>query len=409
MRRRYDLERSDNIPYVGKKAYTCTGSGLITINTGFPVRAAAITWSSLPNYESPYEMSSSSSSNSSSSSIDSSSSSSSSTSNSSSSSSTSNSSSSESSGGYLNTYCFIDSGDATVDGEYTKNGMYWHEKPIYFNGTHYLYYQHLWSDGEYWGWVSHTSVIDDFVNVDAYNLIDSQFPQGDWEILLPPYGFFTVQEGPCTSSSTSSEEYSSSSSTSSNSSSSTSSTSSESIGNSSSSSSSYAPRFIVEWIGPVGSPDPTGIYYDNGTYNGCTAYSREDNAFWLYDDPGDSLWKISNGLGDYPGLWKGSYFVIDCAMDPDTFIPNMGASGSLIITVYPIDASTSSTSANYSSSSSTSNSSSSSSSSSTSNEYPGPFNVPRIYIWDYISNGFRVRYENIPEEIGFVEFAYIAF
>ena len=172
MIRRYSLKLSDNSPYTGKKAYTCTGSGYIDIITGFAVQSAIIAWSSLPNYESPYEMSSSSSSTSSSSSIDSSSSS----------SSTSNSSSSSSS----------------------------------------------------------------------------------------------------------------------NSSSSSSNSSSSSIDSSSSSSSTEEPT------------------------------------------------------------------------------------------------------------SSSSSSSSTSESSLTSNEYPGPFNVPRIYVHSYLSNGFRVRYENIPEEIGFVEFAYVA-
>jgi hypothetical protein len=59
-------------------------------------------------------------------------------------------------------------------------------------------------------------------------------------------------------------------------------------------------------------------------------------------------------------------------------------------------------------SSSTSSSSHSSPSSTTSNEYLGPFNFPRIYVYDLLEDGFVVRFENIPEEMGFVEFSYYA-
>ena len=37
MIRRYDLRRSDNFPFTGKKAYTCSGDGYITITTGYPM------------------------------------------------------------------------------------------------------------------------------------------------------------------------------------------------------------------------------------------------------------------------------------------------------------------------------------------------------------------------------------
>ena len=48
MIRRYDLRRSDNYPYAGRKSYICVGSGLITVHTGFPVTSAIITWASVP-------------------------------------------------------------------------------------------------------------------------------------------------------------------------------------------------------------------------------------------------------------------------------------------------------------------------------------------------------------------------
>ena len=47
-----------------------------------------------------------------------------------------------------------------------------------------------------------------------------------------------------------------------------------------------------------------------------------------------------------------------------------------------------------------SNSSSSSSSSSTSNPWPGPFYEPRLYVYSYLSYGFVVKFENVPEEVG---------
>jgi hypothetical protein len=44
----------------------------------------------------------------------------------------------------------------------------------------------------------------------------------------------------------------------------------------------------------------------------------------------------------------------------------------------------------------------------TSNEYYGPFDYPRIYVYDVLDDGFTVKYENIPEEMGYVEFSYYA-
>ena len=65
-------------------------------------------------------------------------------------------------------------------------------------------------------------------------------------------------------------------------------------------------------------------------------------------------------------------------------------------------------SSSSSSSSSLGSSSSSSSSSSVLNPWPGPFNLPRVYVLSYLENGFVVKYENIPEEIGYIEINYSA-
>jgi len=62
MIRRYSLKRSDNYPVTGRKSWTCSGNGLITIITGFPVTSVQISWSSIPFYDPNVEYSSSSSS-----------------------------------------------------------------------------------------------------------------------------------------------------------------------------------------------------------------------------------------------------------------------------------------------------------------------------------------------------------
>ena len=104
MIRRYDLTRSDNAPYIRRKSFTTYGSteGFISINTGFIVSNALVTWSSIYPNAIPGDFystssSSSNSSNSSSSSINESKSSKSSNSSNSQSSNSSNSQSSNSS------------------------------------------------------------------------------------------------------------------------------------------------------------------------------------------------------------------------------------------------------------------------------------------------------------------------
>jgi len=293
MIRRYDLARSDNIPYAGRKAYACSGSGYISILTGFPVSSATITWSSLPTYDAPYEMSSSSTSSSSSSSVD--------------------------------------------------------------------------------------------------------------------------------SSSSSSSSFSSSSESSESSESSFSSSSSSSLDSSSSSSSSSG--WALQVTGNI-TPDATGNYEQKGSHDGYPTYYRDDGAYWISFNilGGLNIWRIAQVAQPWLTWHKtfvGSYDVMGAysVTSGTTGIAYVGVEESSSSSSSSLDSSSSSSldsSSSSSSNSSSSNSSSSStsnssSSSTTSNEYPGPFDKPRIYISDYLSNGFRVRYENIPEEVGFVEFAYVAF
>jgi len=74
MIRRYDMRRSDNYPYNSRIAYACSGSGTLNVITGFPVKSALVTFTTIP-FAQDEEMSSSSekssSSSSSSSSVDS--------------------------------------------------------------------------------------------------------------------------------------------------------------------------------------------------------------------------------------------------------------------------------------------------------------------------------------------------
>lgn len=60
MIRRYDLTRSDNYPYNGRISYVCSGTGVLNIVTGFPVKSAIVTFSTLPLIMTDESMSSSS-------------------------------------------------------------------------------------------------------------------------------------------------------------------------------------------------------------------------------------------------------------------------------------------------------------------------------------------------------------
>ena len=48
MRKRYDLRRSDNYMATGRISYAGSGSGYITILTGFPVMRATVSFSTIP-------------------------------------------------------------------------------------------------------------------------------------------------------------------------------------------------------------------------------------------------------------------------------------------------------------------------------------------------------------------------
>jgi len=217
MIRRYDLRRSDNFPFTGKKAYAASGEGFITIKTGFPITSAIITWASIPIFDPSTEFSSSSES-------------------------------SESLGGLSSTS-------------------------------------------------SSSSVSDSSL---------------------------TSQSDSTESSSTSSLDSSSSS-------------SSTDVSDSSSSSM---------------SPDLS-------------------ESSWEYSTSSSSIDSSSTSSEDTPS-------------------------------------SISSSSSSSIDSSSTSSQSDSSPSSTTSNEYYGPFNFPRIYVYELLEDGFVVRFENVPEEMVFVEFSYYA-
>lgn len=48
MRRRYDLGKSDNFPFTGRMTYVASGTGTLTVSTGFPVTSAIVTFATLP-------------------------------------------------------------------------------------------------------------------------------------------------------------------------------------------------------------------------------------------------------------------------------------------------------------------------------------------------------------------------
>ena len=64
MRRRYDLERSDNYMLTGRVSSVVSGSGTIFVYTGFPVTSASVSFATIPCVTSVVDLSSSSSSSS---------------------------------------------------------------------------------------------------------------------------------------------------------------------------------------------------------------------------------------------------------------------------------------------------------------------------------------------------------
>lgn len=307
MIRRYSLKRSDNAPKVGRKSYACSGSGLCSVLTGFPVTSAMITWASIPSfgdYGADYEsMSSSSSSTSSSSSKDSSSST------SSVSNSSLSTSSSSSTGG-------VTSSSSSIDSSSSSSSKY--------------------------------------------------------------------ESSTSSRSSQSSNQHSSSSSSKDSSSSSSFYTTS--------SSSSYEENDAVIISGSNLS-SVNGIWEYNSIYNNKAAYTCSTVGItnrMVFDG-------TSYVLEYLMGIWRTIYKKLDKFASPSgTWVEGPTSPWGGISPCYGILAEISSSL------------STESSSSSTSNAWEGTFTKPRLYIYDYISNGFRVKYENIPEEIGYIEFSYLA-
>jgi len=60
MRKRYDLRRSDNYMVTGRVSYVCSGSGTITVVTGFTTMRATVSFATIPWPTSAGNMSSSS-------------------------------------------------------------------------------------------------------------------------------------------------------------------------------------------------------------------------------------------------------------------------------------------------------------------------------------------------------------
>jgi hypothetical protein len=48
MRKRYDLRRSDNYMVTGRVSYVASGSGSLTVVTGFPVMRATVSFATIP-------------------------------------------------------------------------------------------------------------------------------------------------------------------------------------------------------------------------------------------------------------------------------------------------------------------------------------------------------------------------
>ena len=52
------------------------------------------------------------------------------------------------------------------------------------------------------------------------------------------------------------------------------------------------------------SPDATGLYVENGVYDGKAAYERADGAYWIWWWSGENRWAISTAQGYLEdGVW----------------------------------------------------------------------------------------------------------
>ena len=49
MRKRYDLTRSDNYMVTGRVSYVTSGTGTLTVVTGFPVMRATVSFATIPS------------------------------------------------------------------------------------------------------------------------------------------------------------------------------------------------------------------------------------------------------------------------------------------------------------------------------------------------------------------------
>jgi hypothetical protein len=64
------------------------------------------------------------------------------------------------------------------------------------------------------------------------------------------------------------------------------------------------PAFDIQVTGVI-TPDYTGYYIENGTYNGYPAYSRLDGGAWIWTFPPGTNWNISSGKGiTFPVFYK---------------------------------------------------------------------------------------------------------
>jgi len=70
------------------------------------------------------------------------------------------------------------------------------------------------------------------------------------------------------------------------------------------------------------SPDATGTYIENGTYNGSPAYEREDSAYWIWDNV--TSWIISPTLGTTGNTYWGNCVGTLGSYDPKGRSPPTG-------------------------------------------------------------------------------------
>jgi hypothetical protein len=52
------------------------------------------------------------------------------------------------------------------------------------------------------------------------------------------------------------------------------------------------------------SPDATGVYTENGTYNGEPAYERADGSYWIWLYTGGESWMLTDSLGIESSIWN---------------------------------------------------------------------------------------------------------